>query len=117
MKDKLDAAKTAAQNTYTQALKKAQEELKKTQTAASDRIDRLDNWAVEHVNESLDKVSENLGRAKTDAQQKLQENVKQTSATVKQKASETSTKVGKTINKTLSNASDRLKSAWKNLVK
>jgi ElaB/YqjD/DUF883 family membrane-anchored ribosome-binding protein len=79
IKKQVEGAKISAQNTYKQALNKATE-----------TVDNFDTWAVDRVNENLDKVAETVDRSRIEAQAKLQKSLKQTQSTIQQKAKNTS---------------------------
>lgn len=74
----LKVVKTSTQNTYQQVVDKA--------TAT---VDHLDAWAVDQVNENIDKVAETVDRSRLEAQAKLQKGLKQTQSTIQQKAKNT----------------------------
>lgn len=67
LQQKIATVKTAAQQTYHQVIDK---------TVAA--VDQVDTWAVDQVNNSLDKVAESVDRQRQEAQLKLQKGLKQT---------------------------------------
>jgi flavin-binding protein dodecin len=97
VKKKLEVVKTSAQQKYQQILDKA-----------SETVDHIDTWAVDQINENLDKVTENIDRSRQETQVKLQKGVKQTQTTIQKQAKQTGDRLKNAAQSLLKKVKDRL---------
>lgn len=97
VKKKLEVVKTSAQQKYQQILDKA-----------SETVDHIDTWAVDQINENLDKVTENIDRSRQETQVKLQKGVKQTQTTIQNQAKQTGDRLKNAAQSLLKKVKDRL---------
>jgi vacuolar-type H+-ATPase subunit E/Vma4 len=112
----LDAIKIEAQRNYEKAMHHAELELKKQQQVVGERLDRVDRWALHHVDEALDKATEEFNRAKGVAKKKYDRAIAEAQGSLQKNLKQAGSDVGKKIGKISDRLKDAAQSAWQKLV-
>lgn len=112
----LEAMKAEAQRNYDKAIHQAELELKKQQQVVGERLDLVDRWALQHVDEALDKATAEFNRAKVVAKKKYDKAIAEAQSSLQKNLKQTSKAVGKKIGKIGDRLKDAAQSAWQKLV-